>query len=287
MTFDAFVGIDWSGAKGSRHRTIQIAMCRPGRAAPGIVVPPGGVWSRQAVLEWTIEAHAKGRVLVGIDFSFTLPFVDHGAYFPGEPLSPPTASELWALVDRFSDGGTDLYAGAVVAASPFAPHFRTPRMTGARFSRRHKVVEQACGQQGLGRPETVFHLIGPKQVGLGSLAGMRFLSALRRETRAIQVWPFDAVRPGVSTIVEVFPRAFLAAGGQGSTKVRSADALNEVLAAFGSEPVDLQGPVDDNAADAVVTAAALRAWVGDPGLWRPPAMDATVRHTEGWIFGVR
>jgi hypothetical protein len=51
--------------------------------------------------------------------------------------------------------------------------------------------------------------------------------------------------------------------------------------------MNIRGAVDDNITDAAVTAAALRAWSNDPGLWRPTAMDARVRRTEGWIFGVR
>ncbi len=181
MTFDAFVGVDWSGAKGSRHRTIQVAMCEPGDGAPRIVPAPGGAWSRRGVLDWMLDAEHQGRVLAGFDFSFTVPFVDRGAYFPGSRRSLPTARDLWMEVDRVSADGDDFYAGAFVDTQPFAAHFQTPRAIGARFSRRHKVVERACVTQGLGWPETVFHLIGPKQVGLGSLAGMRFLAALRRE----------------------------------------------------------------------------------------------------------
>jgi hypothetical protein len=287
MTFDAFVGVDWSGAKGSRHRGIQVAVCSPGQGAPRVVAPQNGAWARCALLDWTLETLGKGRVLIGFDFSFTLPYIDRGAYFPGSRHAPRRAQDLWRLVDRGSADGADFYAGGFVEAVPFATHFRTPRQTGARFSRRHKVVERACVEQGLGAPESVFHLIGPKQVGLGSLAGMRFLLALKSAAPTVRVWPFDPVRSDVSVVVEVFPRAFLTAAGQAQTKARSAKALNAALRTYGSRPMNIRGAVDDNIADAAVTAAGLRAWSGDPGLWRPTAMDASVRRTEGWIFGVR
>lgn len=287
MTFDAFIGVDWSGAKGSRHRGIQVAVCSPGQGAPRVVAAPSGIWARCALLDWTLETLGERRVLVGFDFSFTLPYIDRGAYFPGSRHAPRGAQDLWRLVDRCSADGADLYAGGFVGAAPFATHFRSPGQIGARFSRRHKVVERACVEQGLGAPESVFHLIGPKQVGLGSLAGMRFLLALQREAPKVRVWPFDPVRSDASVVVEVFPRAFLAAAGRVQTKVRSAEALNDVLRAYGSRPMNIRGAVDDNIADAAVTAAGLRAWSGDSGLWRPAAMDARVRRTEGWIFGVR
>jgi hypothetical protein len=287
MTFDAFVGVDWSGAKGARHRGIQVAVCSPGRGSPRVVAPPDGAWARSALLEWTLETLGKRRILVGFDFSFTLPYIDRDAYFPGSHRAPRCAQDLWRLVDRDSDDGLDFYAGAFVGASPFATHFRTPGQVGARFSRRHKVVERACVEQGLGAPESVFHLIGPKQVGLGSLAGMRFLLALQNAAPKVRIWPFDPAQSDASVVVEVFPRAFLAAAGQAQAKVRSAESLNAVLRAYGSRPMNIRGVVDDNIADAAVTAAGLRAWSDDPGLWRPTAMDARVRRTEGWIFGVR
>ncbi|NQV81872.1 MAG: hypothetical protein HQ495_15050 [Alphaproteobacteria bacterium] len=287
MSFDAFVGIDWSGAKGTRHRGIQIALCKPGVAAPHVVPPTAGAWSRSAVLDWLVDASKVRRILAGLDFSFTLPYVDRGAYFPGVAQSPEDARSLWALVDAAAADDADHYAGAFLRAHPWAAYFHAPGAKGMRFSRRHKVVEAACARQGLGHPETIFHLIGPKQVGLGSLAGMRFLAALRREAPTIRIWPFDARGNRRSTVVEVFPRAFLQAAGHGPTKIRSVIDLNQALRAFDTEPMTLRGTVDDNVADAVITAAALRSMAGDAALWRPRAMDARVRHTEGWIFGVR
>ena len=287
MTFDAFVGIDWSGAKGSRHRGIQVAACTPGHTAPHIIVPQGGAWARGMLLDWLLETLSSGRVLVGLDFSFTLPFIDCGAYFPGDQNTPDRAQDLWHLVNSNASDAADFYAGGFVEAMPFAAYFRSPRRNGAQFSRRYKVVERACVSQGLGVPESVFHLIGPKQVGLGSLAGMRFLLALKCDAPMVRIWPFDSARSGASTVVEVFPRVFLGASGQAQTKVRSGKGLDTVLHTYGSSPMNIRGVVDDNIADAVVTAAGLRAWSNEPGLWRPTAMDARVRSTEGWIFGVR
>ena len=287
MTFQAFVGIDWSGAKGNEQRGIQVALCSAGTAAPRLVPPSDGVWSRLAVLDWMIETSATTPMLAGLDFSFSFPFVDVGTYFPGLAESPAAAPDLWRLVDDVCAGEANLYAGAFVAASPWAAHFYTNCAKGVRFARRHKAVERACARKGLGHPESVFHLIGPKQVGRGSLAGMRFLAALRMRSPKIRVWPFDPPQPGQSCVVEVFPRAFLAAGGHGPAKIRTAAELDRVLGGFGAAPSGLVGAVDDNVADAVVAAAALCAMAGDRALWRPAAMEARVRRTEGWIFGVR
>lgn len=287
MTFATFVGIDWSGAKGKKHRGIQVAACAAGTMAPRLVRPKEGAWSRSAVLDWLTATATSSPTLAGLDFSFSLPFVDEGAYFPGIGDNPRDAPGLWRLVDRVCAAEADLYAGTFAATSPWAAHFFANSAKGVRFARRHKAVERACALQGLGHPESVFHLIGPKQVGRGSLAGMRFLAALRQRLPMVGVWPFDPPQDGRSSVVEVFPRAFLAAAGHGPTKIRSAADLDRALARFGTAPSGLSEAVDDNVSDAVVAAAALRALSADRALWRPASMEDRVRRTEGWIFGVR
>ena len=57
--FVSFVAIDWSGAKGKRHKGIAIAEAR-GSSAPRLV-RPGHVWSREEVLGWLLERAATAR----------------------------------------------------------------------------------------------------------------------------------------------------------------------------------------------------------------------------------
>ena len=66
--FAAYVAIDWSGAKGRRHKGIAIAEAR-GDAAPRLV-RPGHVWSREEVLAWLLKRAAREPTLFGFDFSF-------------------------------------------------------------------------------------------------------------------------------------------------------------------------------------------------------------------------
>ena len=79
--FAAFVAIDWSGAKGSRHKGIAIAEAR-GSGAPRLI-EPGHVWSRQEVLDWLLDRAEREPTLFGFDFSFAPPFAERGAYLPG------------------------------------------------------------------------------------------------------------------------------------------------------------------------------------------------------------
>jgi len=95
--FSAYVAIDWSGAKGSRHKGIAIAEAR-GDAAPRLV-RPGHVWSREEVLGWLLRRAQREPTLFGFDFSFAPPIVERGEYLPGESDVPRTAREFWAYVD--------------------------------------------------------------------------------------------------------------------------------------------------------------------------------------------
>ena len=52
--FTRFAAIDWSGAKGNRHRGIAVALCETGDEAPRLIDPPGGAWSRMKVLDWLL-----------------------------------------------------------------------------------------------------------------------------------------------------------------------------------------------------------------------------------------
>src|SRR5206468_10041836 len=99
--FSAFVAIDWSGAKGKRHKGIAIAEAR-GDAAPRLV-RAGHVWSREEVLAWLLKRAAKEPTLFGFDFSFAPPLIERGEYLPGEPDVPRTVRAFWAYVDERCD----------------------------------------------------------------------------------------------------------------------------------------------------------------------------------------
>ena len=66
--FQRFAAIDWSGAKGRRHKGIAVALCEAGDAEPRIV-DAGRVWSRTEVLDWLLETAEQAPSLYGFDFS--------------------------------------------------------------------------------------------------------------------------------------------------------------------------------------------------------------------------
>jgi hypothetical protein len=288
--FDSFLGIDWSGAKGARLKGLQVAECRAADcAAPVLLDGPqrGGLWRRRDVLELLAGRVATGeRVLAGIDFAFAYTHHDVGAYFPKFTGTPETAADLWRFVDGFGAEDDDFYGAQIYApGSPVRDHYMAPNWKGRQYTLRQRVTELACKDQHTS-PHPVFKCIGAANVGTGSLAGMRMLHHLRQRLgNRMRVWPFDGVRPDGPTICEIFPRLYFKRAGQDPRAWRDEATIDAVLSAYRADGYRGRVLDTEDKADAVVSAAALRALSAEPELWRAPETrpDATL---EGWIFGV-
>ena len=270
MRFTRFVGIDWSGAKGVRHASVQVAWCEAGDAAPQLVLPASGVWSRLAVLDWL--GGLSGDVLVGMDAGFG---------FAAVPPFDAPARDLWAEVEAVCAGEEDL------GGHGFIQHRRDAFWLGAADGPRHlrahlRVTEQVYKASGLGVPTSNFVLLGASQVGKATLSAMRLLNRLDWP-----VWPFDPLPASGPVIMEIYAQAFARLGGFRG-KLRDADSLNAALACHGSQPLPpaFPGHFPDHVGDAIVTAAGLRAITHQPQWWQPAALTPAVAVTEGWTFGV-
>jgi len=292
--FDLYVGVDWSGARGPG---LRVAVCPPGSWAPRFLAnPDGGAWARSAFATWLAKLTRARRVLCGLDFAFSLPFADEGAYLPGLEPAPRGMARLWRLVDRVCAADHDFYAGRFVVDPPYGNYFRGPgRRRDACYDRwpgRLRLIDRVCGDsRRYGRPESVFKAVGAKQVALGSLAGMRVLHWLRGAAPRVGIWPRQSPRAARSHVIEIYPAAFLGQVGYRARKFRDLATLNDVIAAFQSRPVrddsldGLARDVDDKT-DALVAAAAIRALAGERDCWRPLGWMMAARRREGWIFGV-
>lgn len=284
--FDHYAAIDWSGAVGPVQRGIAVAICARGGGAPELIARPGG-WSRTAVLDWLRDGMPDGS-LVGLDLGLSLPFVDRGAFFPGWEDSPADAHALWALVDRISADDPHLAASTFVDHPEASRHFRRhggregDQYGGGRGRLRTSEVKQRL--QGL-NPYSNLNLVGAAQVGKSSLTGMRVMHQLAGK---LPIWPFDPAPMRGSLIVEIYTSlAAIAAGrAKGRTKMTSIEALNSALETIGSRPVTGSGAIDDHSADALLTAAWLRAYAPRPELWAPAGLTPDIARTEGWTFGI-
>lgn len=278
--FEAFAAIDWSGAKGSRHKGIAVACCERGAAPPRLVAAPRGIWSRGEVLDWLL-ARREAPLLVGFDFSFSAPFVTRGAHLPGETATA-TAPDLWAYVDAHSPDA-DLGAASFLEARR-GRHFYLGAADGAKRDFLHwRACEIAA--TGLTKPTTVFDAIGAAQVAKASFAGMRLLHHLGGR---VPIWPFDPVPATGALVVEIYTTVAARAAGvpRGRSKLRDAAALDTALAALGSEPHAPLAAYDDHATDAILAAAWLRTVADRADLWHPPMLTPQIARSEGWTFGV-
>lgn len=279
--FDRFLAIDWSGARGARHRGIAVAEARPGRLPPRILAPPDRRgWSRPELVEFL--SGLPGRWLAGFDFSFAPPFVDRGAYLPGID-APAQAPAFWAWLDARCDD-PDLGAHAFLEGMARA-HMWTGAADGRKADYlRFRVCEQRFNAAGGGKPATVFDLLGAAQVGKASFAGMRLLHRLRP---VAPVWPFDPPDPTRPVVVEIYARLFLKEALGRGRKIRDRAMLNRALAALGSLPWEGEALLTDHETDVLVSAAGLRALAAEPRCWAPPGLTPEIACTEGWTFGIR
>lgn len=280
--FARFAAIDWSGAKGTRHKGIAVAICGIGQDAPELVEPPGGIWSRQAVADWLIATAHEAPTLFGFDFSFAPPFVARGAYLPGDP-TPTDGPAFWAYVDTVCDD-PDLGAASLLE-STHRRHFYFGKADGIKADFLHnRACESHYKALGGGKPSTIYDAIGAAQVAKASFAGMRLLHHTRP---FVPIWPFDPLPETGSLIVEIYTSIAARAAGRprGRTKMRDLAALNDALLAFATAPY--AGPIiADHQADALLTATWMRETTGNPALWAPAAMSDEIARTEGWTFGV-
>jgi hypothetical protein len=280
-TFARFVAIDWSGAKGKRHKGIAVAEAR-GDAAPRLV-RLGHVWSRKEVLGWLLKQAAKEPTLFGFDFSFAPPLIERGEYLPGEPDVPSTAREFWAYVDSRCDD-EDL-GGASFLEIAHRRHFYFGIADGvkAQFVRFRQCDSQLNAQGGR-KTASAYDAIGAAQVAKASFSGMRLLHRLDGK---VAIWPMDPLPPNGSAVVEIYTRIYLRRAGMSGVKLRSRAALNLALEGLGSPPARLKFEPNDHQTDALVTAAGMRALAKtEPRAFDPQWLTPQIAETEGWTFGV-
>jgi hypothetical protein len=279
--FAAFVAIDWSGAKGKRHKGSAIAEAR-GDDAPRLV-RPNHVWSREAVLRWLLTRAAREPTLFGFDFSFAPPIVEKGEYLLGEPGIPDTARGFWAYVDQRCDDD-DLGAASFLEVA-HRKHFYFGIADGVKADFvRFRQSDVRLNAQGGRKTASAYDAIGAAQVAKASFAGMRLLHRLDGQ---VAIWPMDALPRHGSAVVEIYTRIYLRRAGMPGTKLRSRADLNHALTALGSPPVRLKFEPNDHQTDALVTAAGMRQLAKDePRAFDPQGLTPHIARTEGWTFGV-
>ncbi len=278
--FTRIVALDWSGAKGRRHKGIAIAEC--GHEGPPALVRPGHVWSREEVADWLRHRAELEPTLFGFDFSFAPPFAERGAYLPGESSVPTSARDFWAYVDRKA-ADEDLGAASFLE-EVHRRHFYFGIADGVKADFvRFRQCDHRLNDLGGRKTASAFDPIGAAQVAKASFSGMRLLHRLAGK---VPIWPMDPLQPGRSAMVEIYTRIYLRNAGLPGTKLRSRVELNRALEGLGSPPADLPFDPDDHQADALVTAAGMRTHLAHPRAFDPEGLTPDLARTEGWTFGI-
>jgi len=226
-SFTRFAAIDWSAAKGRRHKGIAIAVAEAGDRAPRLV-ERAQPWSRSEVLDWLLATAKEAPTLYGFDFSYAPPIAERGAYFPGESAPPSDARSFWAYVDRLC-GDEDLGAASFLEQH-HRPHFYFGAADGVKKDfLHHRICEHAFNATGGGKASTLYDAVGAAQVAKASYAGMRLLHRLEGH---VPVWPMDPLPEQGSLVVEIYTRVFIRLAGLSGRKVRSRALLDEALRAL-------------------------------------------------------
>ncbi len=280
MRFTSTVAIDWSGAKGHRHKGIAIAEARGDD--PPRLVRPCHVWSREEVLDWLLKRAVREPTLFGFDFSFAPPFVERGAYLPGEVGVPEKARDFWAYVDE-KCADEDLGAASFLDTL-HRRHFYFGIADGVKADFvRFRICDAHLNAQGGRKTASAYDAIGAAQVAKASFSGMRLLHRLNGQ---VAIWPMDPLPEAGSAVVEIYTRIYLRNAGMSGKKLRTRADLNQALIGLGSKPVRLRFEPNDHQTDALVTAAGMRAHLANPLAFAPPGLTPELARTEGWTFGI-
>jgi hypothetical protein len=279
--FQSYVAIDWSGAKGKRHKGIAIAEAR-GESAPRLI-RAGHIWSREEVLQWLLKRAAKEPTLFGFDFSLAPPLIERGEYLPGEPRVPATAREFWAYVDRMSSD-EDLGAASFLETA-HRRHFYFGIADGVKAGFMHfRQCDAHLNAQGGRKIASAYDAIGAAQVAKASFSGMRLMHRLDGK---VAIWPMDPLPERGSAVVEIYTRIYLRRAGMSGVKLRTRAELNRALKGLNSPPARLRFEPNDHQTDALVTAAGMRLLARtEPRAFAPEGLTPHIARTEGWTFGV-
>lgn len=287
-SFEHYVAIDWSGARGVRQKGIALAIASADKAPR--LIRPGHIWSRPEVLDWLHDqAAAKADMLIGFDFSTGLAFHDQGAYFPHWDKSPDHITDLWALVDQISQDDPDLLAATFLAHPEAQRHFRHGGgIVGDLFGQgggRLRVVEHYQRRTGQSASVSNFNLVGAAQVGKASLTGMRLL---RRIHPHIPLWPLDPIPTSGPLLVEIYTALAARAAKipKGRSKIRDLPTLQQALHHLHSPEIKDFGPITDHQSDALLSAAWMRQIAASGQYWQPNHLTEKIAAQEGWTFGI-
>ena len=294
--FEKYVGIDWSGARNPRgNQKIQIAEYDPETRTVSLVPSPTqsatgwNRWSRDEVFEYVRCSVAKKRVLIGFDFAFGYPYCCKDTYFRDCDAAPTNVQDLWATVEQVCKSDDNFRGQRFYSDEnpPFRHYYHDGKARGNAYKARYRVTDKrARTTEGLD-PSSVFICYGQKNVGTGSLAGMRFLHKVCQD-RIATIWPFETTDKHRSTLVEIYPRFFVKRAQDIRRSRRLPNTVRGLLGCYDATLGDQCEKWSDDERDALVSAVGMAWFANQQATWEAPtrALACAATH-EGWIFGVQ
>jgi len=255
--FDAYIGIDYSGAATAERGLTGLRAYEATAGGPATEIRPEPTgrrhWNRRALAAW-LEARllSRDRILVGIDHGFAFPkawFDAHGVATDWDAF----------LADFCHHWPTDHPDTTVESVRRGERGKGLARPGDARWRRR---TEQPVGAK------SVFHFDVPGSVAKSTHAGLPWIARLRDRLGArLHAWPFDGwtIPADRSAIAEIYPSVWAAGYPRDQ---RTADQQDAYAVARALQEADQASQLDAYLApnlDAATAAAAVY---------------------EGWILGV-
>ena len=255
--FDAYIGIDYSGAATADRGLTGLRVYEAEGMQPAREVRMDTTgrrhWTRRAIAEWLWTRLAGiDRVVVGIDhgFSFPMAWFEHYGY---------PADWDGFLADFRAHWPTDRPDCTVEQVRRGLAGHGRDQPGDARWRR---LAERPVGAK------SVFHFDVPGSVAKSTHAGLPWLDHLRRHPgQRLHAWPFDgwAIPRGSSAIAEIYPSIWAGNYPRGD---RTQDQHDAYVVARALQQADLSGELAD---------------------YLQPPLDARTRAMaayEGWILGV-
>jgi hypothetical protein len=269
MSFDCFIGIDYSGAETpkSRLKGLQVYAVQPGGGPVQAWTSPTRSnngqrvnWSRREVAERLLqEVHKGTRFLAGIDHGFSMPM----SYFARYGL------ESWPqflddFVHHWPTHNDHVYVDFVRDGNLYRKGEAPPPGTRTGNSDEFRLTERWTSSA-----KSVFLFDVQGSVAKSTHAGIPWLKWLREQAgERLHVWPFDgwAIPSDKPVLVEVYPSIFRK---RYALEGRTPDQQDAYATARWMCDMDGRGALD--------------------AYFAPPlsVAERAVADLEGWILGVR
>ena len=211
------IAVDWSGARdeGPQLASIWIAIAEEGSLSR----LRNGLTREEAGDELVKNMGSHVKTVVGIDFAFSFPI-----WFC-QTLGISQIESLWALVKEqgnlwLEDKPEPFWDGQKALKSK-----KLNENPSCEF-RQTDLEIAALKRKGV-NPKSVFKLIGPGQVGRGSVRGQPTLLKLR--VAGATVWPFHPLETEGPIVVEIYPRMFYGDRVTNNSSVAGRDSRRDYL----------------------------------------------------------